>query len=125
MNCIEVKGITKNFGDVSALNNVNLKFEKNKIYGLLGRNGAGKSTLLNIITNRIFPDKGEVIIEGEKVIENDEQLRKMYLMNEKNFYPENMKICDVFKWSNEFYPDFDIAYAKELAEKFDLNIKRK
>ena len=50
MNCIEIKGITKDFKNTRALNNVNLTFEENKIYGLLGRNGAGKSTLLNTLT---------------------------------------------------------------------------
>ena len=125
MNCIEVKNITKNFGNICALKNVSLKFEQNKIYGLLGRNGAGKSTLLNIITNRIFPDSGEVIIDGEKANENDKQLGKVYLMNEKNFYPEAMRICDVFKWTREFYPDFNMDYANKLAKQFELNTKKK
>lgn len=125
MNCIEVKNISKSFGNVCALNNVSLKFEQNKIYGLLGRNGAGKSTLLNIITNRIFPGSGEVIIDGENVRENDEQLGKIYLMNENRLYPENMRICDVFKWSGEFYKKFDMEYAERLADKFELNTKKK
>lgn len=125
MNCIEVKNITKNFGNICALKNVNLKFEENKIYGLLGRNGAGKSTLLNIITNRIFPGSGDITIDGEKAAENDTALSKVYMMNEKNFYPEGMKICDAFKWSREFYADFDTDYANRLAEKFELNTKKK
>lgn len=125
MNCIELKNITKNFGNISALKNVSLKFEQNKIYGLLGRNGAGKSTMLNIITSRIFPDSGEVIIDGEKAMENDRALEKVYLMNEKILYPEGMRIREVFKWSQEFYPNFDITYANKLAEKFDLNTKKK
>ena len=49
MKMIEVKDLSKDFGDVQALSHVNLNFEENTIYGLLGRNGAGKSTLLNII----------------------------------------------------------------------------
>ena len=51
MNCIEVKNVTKRFKDVTALNNVSLKFEGEKIYGLLGRNGAGKSTLCLLYTS--------------------------------------------------------------------------
>lgn len=42
---IEIKNVTKKFGDNTALNNVSISFGENKIYGLLGRNGAGKSTL--------------------------------------------------------------------------------
>jgi len=125
MKKIEVKDATKKFGNVVALNNVSISFEENKIYGLLGRNGAGKSTLLNIITNRIFADSGEIIIDGIKGNESDTALSKVYLMSEKNYYPENMKIRDVFKWSKEFYPSFDADYADKLAVKFKLDLNKK
>ena len=77
---IEIKGLTKQYGETTALDNVTLKFENNKIYGLLGRNGAGKSTLLNIITNRIFTTSGEVLVDGENVRENDRAISKIYLI---------------------------------------------
>ena len=125
MGKIRVKNVTKRFGDVVALNNVSLSFEENKIYGLLGRNGAGKSTLLNVITNRIFVDKGEVTIDGISAFESDEALSKVYLMSEKDHYPQGMKIQDVFKWSKEFYPLFDSKYANNLANQFELNTKKK
>ena len=54
------KNMIKRSGRVNALDHVSVRFEENKIYGLLGRNGAGKTTLLNIITSRIFPDQGEI-----------------------------------------------------------------
>ncbi len=125
MNGIEVKNTSKNFGNVQALKDVSVHFEENKIYGLLGRNGAGKSTLLNIITGRIFANEGAVLVDGEKALENDLQLQKIYMMSEKNYYPESMKIRDVFKWTKEFYPDFDEVYADSLAAKFELNTKKK
>ena len=89
---IEIKSLTKDYKNVRALDNVTLTFEENKIYGLLGRNGVGKSTLLNIITDKVFPSQGEVLVDGEKVSNNDEALGKMFLMNEKNYYPESMKV---------------------------------
>ena len=46
-------------------------------------------------------------------------------MSEKDFYPEKMRVNDGFKWSQEFYPDFDMEYALSLSEKFTLNIKNK
>lgn len=124
MNGIEVKHITKNYGTVCALNDISLRFEEKKIYGLLGRNGAGKSTLLNIITNRIFADKGEVLINDIPASENDTALKNIYLMSEKNLFPESMKIHEVFRWSNEFYPNFDLEYANALAEKFELKTSK-
>lgn len=125
MNGIEIKNISKNFGNVHALKDVSVHFEENKIYGLLGRNGAGKSTLLNVITGRIFADNGEVLVDGDTVLEKDSALQKIYMMSEKNYYPENMKIRDVFEWTREFYPDFDTAYAAGLADRFELNTDKK
>ncbi len=124
MNCIEIKNVSKYYKETCALSKVSLKFEENKIYGLLGRNGAGKSTLLNIITNRIFADSGEVFIDGMPSMENDQAQQRVYLMSEKTLYPEKMKIKDIFRWSKEFYPDFDMEYALDLAERFGLNVNK-
>ena len=52
---LEVSGLSKRFGKLTALDHVNVHLEKGKIYGLLGRNGAGKSTLLNILNGRMVP----------------------------------------------------------------------
>lgn len=125
MSKIEIKNVTKTFGSTVALDQVNLCLEENKIYGLLGRNGAGKSTLLNIISNRIFADKGEVQMDGEGLAENDEKLGKLYLMSEQTLYPETMSIKEVFKYSKLFYPEFDLDYAMKLADMFKLDVKKK
>ena len=100
---------------------MDFKFEENKIYGLLGRNGAGKTTLLNIITNHIFADEGEVLVDGLHARENDSAQQKIYLMSEKDYYPEKMKIKDIFKWTGSFYPGFNMDYAMHTAELFELN----
>lgn len=125
MTGIEVVNISKRFKDTVALDHVNLLFEEEKIYGLLGRNGAGKSTLLNIISNRIFPDEGQVLMNGVPVRENDQALEQIYLMSEKTLYPESMKIKEVFKWSKEFYKNFDTDFAMNMAEQFRLDVKKK
>ena len=125
MKGIEVNNVSKSFGDSLALKQVSLKFEPKKIYGLLGRNGAGKSTLLNIITNRLFPDNGEVTIEGLTSIENDEAQNKVYMMSEKNLYPNAMTCKEAFKWSRMFYQDFDLTYATKISNQFGLDISKK
>ncbi len=125
MNGIEVKNVTKTFGRVTALRDVSVRFEEEKIYGLLGRNGAGKSTLFNLITNRIFPDAGEVLVDGEKSAENDKALQKIFMMSEKNYYPENMRISEVLRWTGEFYKNCDQQYAKDLALRFGLDLRKK
>jgi len=125
MNKIEVKDVSKAFGSLRAVKDVSLTFEQNKIYGLLGRNGAGKSTLLNMITARVFPDSGEITVDGEDVIENDKALGKLYLMGESNYYPEGMRIREAFYWADKFYPNFDTRNANHLAQRFGLNVKKK
>ncbi len=125
MNGIEVKDVSKNFGTLVALKGVNVLFEENKIYGLLGRNGAGKSTLLNVITGRIFAEQGTVTVDGEVAVENDRALKNIYMMSEKNYFPDSMKVQDAFRWTKEFYPDFDRSYADKLSEKFELNTSKK
>lgn len=65
---IEFKDIEKHFGSVIANRNVNFKLYKNKIYALLGENGAGKSTLMNILSGIYKADKGEILLNNEKII---------------------------------------------------------
>lgn len=64
---LELKGIQKHFGGISALENIDLKLTRNKIFGIIGPNGAGKTTLFNIITGYIKPDKGCVLYEGNDI----------------------------------------------------------
>ncbi|HZX46655.1 MAG TPA: ABC transporter ATP-binding protein [Clostridia bacterium] len=125
MKPIEVKGITKYYRENKALDNVTFTMEPGKIYGLLGRNGAGKTTLLNLITNRIFPSSGEIRIGGESVHENDSALGIIYYMTEKNLFPDSERIKNIFKWTRQFYPAFDMDYAGGLSDKFGLDIKKK
>ena len=125
MSNIEVKNVTKFFGDVKALNEVSLTLEEGKIYGLLGRNGAGKSTLLGCMTNMLFPDSGEILLDHEPVVENDKALGKVYMMSEKNYYPKELRVRDVFRWTEEFYGHFDMECASRLCEEFQLDMKKK
>ena len=64
---LECKGISKHFGGICALDNVNLEVSKGEIVGLVGDNGAGKSTLVKIISGAYQKDSGEIYIEGKKV----------------------------------------------------------
>ncbi|GAA0081274.1 ABC transporter ATP-binding protein [Clostridium sporogenes] len=125
MSNILIKNVTKSYQGKEVVSNISFNIEEGKIYGLLGRNGAGKTTLLHLITNRAILDSGKILIDGEDIYENDKALSKIYFMEEKNFFPESMKIVDVFKWTKEFYEDFDMEYAIKLSRMFNLNIKKK
>lgn len=64
---IEMSGITKQFGDFKANDNINLQLKKGEIHALLGENGAGKSTLMNILSGLLEPTSGDIKINGKKV----------------------------------------------------------
>ena len=64
---VELAGVSKRFGEVQALDNVDFAARKGEIHGLLGENGAGKSTLMKILYGLYGPDEGVVRVTGEEV----------------------------------------------------------
>ena len=125
MSVIETKNLTKYYKDQCVLDSIDLTFQENTIYGLLGRNGAGKTTLLNMISNRAFPTGGTVLIDGQTARENDDAQQKIFFMTEQNLYPERMTVKECFHWTAACYPGFDLEYAKSLCEKFGLSLKKR
>jgi len=87
---LEVKSVTKQFGDFTALDNVSIEIPENSIFGLLGPNGAGKTTLIRIINQITGPDKGEVIFNGKPLHPDDIALIG-YLPEERGLY-KKMKV---------------------------------
>ena len=64
---LEVEGLTKTFGGLSAVNNVSFKIERDEIVGLIGPNGSGKTTLIRCILGILKPDSGKVLLDGKDV----------------------------------------------------------
>jgi len=73
---IQVTNLSKKYGKVTAVRNLNFSVEKGEILGFLGPNGAGKTTTMNIITGYIPPSEGSVKINGMDVLEDSEEVRK-------------------------------------------------
>lgn len=89
-NLLEVNGVSKNFGDFKALNNVSISVPKGSIFGLLGPNGAGKTTLIRVINQITMPDSGNVILDGEPL--SPHHIEDIgYLPEERGLY-KSMKV---------------------------------
>lgn len=77
MGILEIKNVSKRFGGLKALDNVNLSVDEGTIHAIIGPNGAGKSTLLNCLIGKLMPDTGTVTFEGESLLG-----RKSYQINQ-------------------------------------------
>ncbi len=75
---IEVRNLSKNYGDKQAVNNISFKVEKGEILGFLGPNGAGKSTTMNMLTGYISSNSGQILINGVDILE-DPKKAKSYI----------------------------------------------
>ncbi|MCX7779120.1 MAG: ATP-binding cassette domain-containing protein [Patescibacteria group bacterium] len=78
MSIIEVNGLTKNFKDCIAVDNISFSVEKGEIFAFLGPNGAGKTTTIKILTTLLRPSSGQVIINGNDVIKNQSDTRQAF-----------------------------------------------
>lgn len=90
MGIITCSGITKRFGNFTALNSVSLDIPQGKIFGLLGPNGAGKTTLIRIINQITLPDSGELLFNGRPIKPQDVECIG-YLPEERGLY-KKMKV---------------------------------
>lgn len=82
-----IKNVTKNYGEFCALKDINIEF-KNGVYGLLAPNGAGKTTLIKMIATLNFPSRGEILYNGENILNLDEKYRDIigYLPQDFGYY---------------------------------------
>jgi ABC-2 type transport system ATP-binding protein len=87
---IEIKNITKKYGNQIALNNISFKIKKGEIVGFLGPNGAGKSTMMKIINSYISADDGNIIVDNINISDNPKKIKKNigYLPENNPLYTE-------------------------------------
>ena len=87
---IEVKNLTKRYGDIKALDDISFTVDTGEVLGFLGPNGAGKSTTMNIITGYISSTSGTVTVDGTEILENPRETKRKigYLPEIPPLYPE-------------------------------------
>ena len=120
---IEVKNITKRFGDFTALDNLSLTVPTGSVYGLVGPNGSGKSTIIRHITGIYRPNDGEILIDGEPVYENPAVKARIAYIPDDVFYFNNASMKDMAKFYAGIYPNFSPERFNALLEIFPLDPK--
>ena len=114
---LELKGVTKEFGNLKAVDNLTFKLKKGRILGLVGRNGAGKSTTFRMILKIIEQTKGKISYNGEPITQ--EVLDKFgYLPEEGSLIPSYtvLELC-------EYYGALKLMDSKDIRNKLDYIYK--
>lgn len=121
---IEVKALTKRFGDFTALDNVTCNIPEGCIYGMVGSNGAGKSTLLRLISGVYRPDAGAVFIDGQPVYENKAVKARIAFVPDDLFFLGGADMRRMAQLYAAAYPAFDKARFETLTAAFKLDPKK-
>ena len=116
---LEVKHLTKNYGDITALSDVTLSLEGGKIIGLLGSNGSGKTTLLKIIAGILQPTSGSVTVDGMEI--GTETKKIVSYLPERTYLYSWMRTCDIIDYFDDFYDDFDKDHALQMLKALGVN----
>lgn len=117
---IEVKNLSKKFGDNVAVDHIDLCISEGGVFGLIGSNGAGKSTFMRMLAGVLKNDTGEILIDGESVFENPEAKGKLFFISDEQYFFPNAVPVDMMKFYKELYPEFDAKRFEEMLESFGL-----
>ena len=112
MAILECIGLSKRFGKVQALEEINLKVEPGRVIGLLGPNGSGKTTLIKLANGLLTPSQGEILIDG--MAPGRESKAIVSYLSDKEYLPDWMSARQLMDFFEDFYEDFDRARAEEM-----------
>ena len=117
---LEMKNVTKTFGDFKALDALTMTVPQGAVYGLVGPNGAGKSTAIRHLTGIYRPDSGSITLEGLPVYENPKVKSAIGYIPDDIFYFPSATREEMRKFYKSMYTRFDDALFERLYEAFDL-----
>ena len=123
MPILECKDLSKSYGSVLALNQVNLTIEPGRIVGLLGPNGSGKTTLIKLANGLLTPSSGELLIDGK--IPGQESHKIVSYLPERTAISTWMTAAQLLDFYSDFYEDFQRDAATEMLKHLKINEKQR
>ena len=115
---LEIKSLTKRFGDFTALDAANMTVPDGCVYGLVGPNGAGKSTIIRHIVGALTPDSGTITWNGTAIYENPEIKDRIGYIPDDVFYHHGDRLKDLASFYKGLYSTFDMELFGKLQEAF-------
>ena len=117
---LEMINVTKTFDGFTALDDLSMHVPKGAVYGLVGPNGAGKSTAIRHLTGIYRQDKGQVLMEGQKIYENPTIKSRIGYIPDDIFYFPSASLEEMRRYYRGLYPNFDDLLFQRLQEVFQL-----
>lgn len=120
---IRTTGLTRRFGQTTALDSVSVEVAPGGICALLGRNGAGKTTFMSLVTGQDRPTTGRVEVAGHVPFEHAPTLSALSFIRDNQRYPDDYRLHHVLRAAQRFRPNWDDALARDLVAAFRLPAK--
>ncbi len=118
MSILECRDLSKRFGSIQALEEVNLTVEPGRVIGLLGPNGSGKTTLLKLANGLLTPTGGEILIDGEAPGKVSRAI--VSYLPDRPYLADWMNVRQLLDFFEDFYDDFDRDRAMEMLLRLDI-----
>ena len=115
---LEINNLNKKYYNKVALEDINISFERGKIYGLMGPNGSGKTTLMKVIIGLHKQTSGNVFIDGNPL--SYKTKANVSYMPTENFLYDDFKVKDIVKFYEDMYSDFKKEYVMQILK--DINV---
>lgn len=122
---IQIENISKSYGDIKSLSDINSKIENASIYGLIGSNGSGKSTLLRIMSGIMRPDSGKMLYDNQNVYENPQVKDTVVYLSDEQFFLPNSSVDEMAGLYASLYKNFSKERYSQLLNLFGLDGSRK
>jgi ABC-2 type transport system ATP-binding protein len=123
---IETKNVSRSFGRNRAVQNLNLRVRRGCIYGFLGRNGAGKTTALKMLAGLLWPDAGEIRVNGVAPAKFTVEDRwKIGYVSEKQILEPGLRVDALIRFTSQFYPDWDVGVCERILRRFKIDPTRR
>ncbi|MBQ1741297.1 MAG: ABC transporter ATP-binding protein [Erysipelotrichaceae bacterium] len=120
METLVCEGLSKDYGQIRALDRIDLRLEEGKIIGLLGPNGSGKTTLIKLASRLLVPSEGRITICGEVPSEKSKAI--VSYLPDRNFLPDWMNSNDLIALYEDFFADFSKERAIEMLGSLNIDM---
>ena len=125
-NVIEIRNLSRRFAKITALDNVSMQIPPGIVFGLVGENGAGKTTLIKHLLGLLKAKTGSVkVFDLNPVRDPVGVLGRIGYLSEDRDLPDWMRIKELLRYNQPFYPNWDEIYAEELRQTFELDADQK